>query len=528
MMLRQLLLACILCSAALTPVAGQFGGGRQVLVGYYDARPSCWRNAESKPEGIFIDAARAVAARRGWELSFVYDSWDGLLDRLKTNRVDFVPSIVRTPEREAFAVFTEESVMTDWGVVYARPGSPIQSILDLEGKRVGALENDFWFSGPGSLRGLAESFGLKPSYRYFPDYSTLFAALGRGDVDAVAASNSLGLVWVPLLPIATTPIVYNPIELRFAAPRESPEGAALAREMDGALRELRVSEPDRLPRILSAYAIPVRKVYQTPGWVALTLGALALVLVAIIAALARQTRMLGRSVEETRRALTRLDEARGALEKSLGEKELLVHELSHRVKNNLQLVLSLMSLLADESDESGERLLGRLREKVYAIAMAEDELFSSGGLSQASLESMVASTISRVAAAEGRQEDDFSARIDLRGATIVASAIIPLNIIASELLANACRHGASADGSLSVAVRVESMADGGAEIEVSDRGAGLPDRLQALEARGLGLRLVQALAFQLEGSVETARGPGGGARVLVRVNAHAWSAARKS
>ncbi len=494
-----------------------------MLIGYYDAKPSCWRDDSSKPRGIFIDVAKAIAERRGWEVSFVYDTWDGLIDRLKTNRVDFVPAIVRTPEREAFAVFTEESVMTDWGVVYARRGGPIRSMMDLDGKRVGALENDYWFSGPGSLRGLASAFGLKPVYRFFPDYTSLFHALGRGEVDAAAGSNSLGIIWEADLPIEATPVIYNPIELRFASPRDSSQGLALAREMDKGISELRELEPGRLRRILAAYAVPLRRVFQTPLWASILLAGLASVLVAIVVALARRSRALRHSVEETRSALERLDRAKGELERGLGEKELLVHELSHRVKNNLQLVLSLMGLLSDGRDESSERLLRELREKVFAISQAEEELFDSAGIGQASVESLVSSIVARLASGGGAGDPGFGISIDLRGRSIAAAAATPFSLIAYELLANAYRHGKGADGSLRASLRVETREDGSGEIEAGDAGPGFPRAFDPRSAPGLGLRLVLALASQLEGGAELSRSPGGGARVLVTIPARNWS-----
>jgi two-component sensor histidine kinase/ABC-type amino acid transport substrate-binding protein len=520
----RLALASLLATVALASATGQFGPGRKILVGYYDAKPSCWRDAASKPAGIFIDVAKAVAARRGWELSFVFDSWDGLLERLRTNRVDFVPAIVRTAEREAYAVFTEESVMTDWGAVYARRGGPIRSILDLDGRKVGALRNDFWFSGAGSLRSLASSFALKPEYRYYEDYSSLFAALGKGEVDAAAASNSLGIVWEAVQPVVATPVIYNPIELRFAAPRFSPEGAELAKEMDAEIRSLRAREPEFLRQLLAAYSVPVRKVYRIPLWIALVLASLSLVLVAIIAALGMRSRELKRSVARTKAALERLDEARRALEIGLREKELLVHELSHRVKNNLQLVLSLMGLLADDPGEPRERTWGELREKVHAIAQAEDELFASGGIGQASMESFVSSLISRAVAAERGWKADISSRIDLRGATIAAAAVIPFSLIASELVANACRHGGGAGGSLRALARVETTEDGGGEIELRDEGPGLAGAIDPSASPGLGYRLVAALVSQIGGSLEISDEPGGGTRVIVRVPRENWSA----
>jgi two-component sensor histidine kinase/ABC-type amino acid transport substrate-binding protein len=526
-MASRLLSMLVLVSVLLPSGRVHAQTGRSILVGYYDAKPSCWRDEASRPQGIFIDFIKEIAARRGWQLSFVYDSWDGLLSRLRQNRVDFVPAIVRTPEREAFAVFTEESVLTDWGVVFARRMGPIRSILDLGGKVVGALENDFWFSGQGSLRGLVSSFGITPKYRYYSDYSSLFEGLAKGEVEAAAASNSLGIVWERSLPIAATPFVYNPIELRFAASRFSPEGEALTREMDDAIHQLRMREPERLRQILSAYLVPEQMVYETPLWVALAIGALAFILAVIIAAMALQSRVLRRAVADTGAALERLGEARFALERSLGEKELLVHELAHRVKNNLQLVLSLMGLMDTKAEGETGRLFDELRARVFAIAEAEDELVANGGIGQAALETLVASALVRVAAAEAIDWEDLSSRVDLQGGELAATAAIPFSLILSELLANACRHGRAAPGRLRVDVRIETLADGSGELVVSDEGPGFDAGFDPLRSSSLGYRLIDALIVQLGASITVGRPPRG-ASVLVRVPPQNWSARTRS
>ncbi|HTX71357.1 MAG TPA: transporter substrate-binding domain-containing protein, partial [Rectinemataceae bacterium] len=215
-----------------------------ITLGYYDAKPSCFRDERGEPRGVFIDILKEVARREGWHPVFRFETWDELLEGLKSGSADLVPAIVRTEARDRFAVFTEESVMSDWGAVFSRPGSGLSSILDLGGKRVGALENDFWFSGPGSLKELCSSFGVTPDYRYFADYSALFHALANGDIDAAAGSNSLGIIWTPQLPVVATSIVYNPIELRFAASRAAPGGPALIEELDRNLAAIRQDSPE--------------------------------------------------------------------------------------------------------------------------------------------------------------------------------------------------------------------------------------------------------------------------------------------
>ncbi len=501
--LRPLLLALLY---SLSTIAVQ-ATDRLVRLGYYDAKPSCFRDDAGQPAGIFIEVAKLVAARLSWRIEYRYGTWDELLDGLRTGTLDLVPAIVRTEARESFALFTKESVMTDWGAVYARRGQDrIGSILELEGRRVGALEEDYWFSGSGSLQDLCRAFGVTPGYRYYPDYSSLFHALGKGEIDAAVASNSLGIIWEPLLPIAATSVIYNPIELRFAASRAAPGAPALALALDSEIRSIRQEDPKALRDILGVWQVPTRKEYEAPRWLLWALGALFLVALALLIVAVVEVFALRRSNAQTVAALEKLRDASAALELSLGEKELLVHELSHRVKNNLQLVSSLLSLAASEG-RSGDAatVLAEVGDKVFALALAEEEIHRSIAIGQDAVEGLVDSLVRRICAGKGVDPVSFSRRIDLACGKIDSSICAPLSIILGELVLNACMHGVDEEGRLEASITVAFGADGSGEIAVRDHGRGLPPDFGLEESGHLGLILVSALASQLGGHLETAQ-----------------------
>lgn len=485
-----------------------------IHVGYYDARPSCWRDESGLPRGIFIDTLNLLAAQEGWDITYSFAEWNQLLDGLETGTLDLIPAIVRTPEREAFAVFTEEAVMTDWGEVYAREGGNIRSILDLKAKRIGALEYDFWFSGTGSIRDLCAAFGIVPEYVYYPDYTTLFKALDNGEIDAAAASNSLGLIWQPISRIVPTPVLYNPIELRFAASRNTPGGVGLAESIDKAIRVQRDENPESLRDILERYAVPVREEYVMPGWVSLALAALVAILSAALAILARQAHAL-------RNSSRGLELAKENLEKTLEEKDLLVHELSHRVKNNLQIILSLVGLVEGEDDDLAEGALAELREKIYSISLIEEELHARGAIDEAALRSFFDAMTERLALTCNDTIPHFSLVADFHKAILVPSAAIPLALILSELSANAMRHGCGSDGSIDATIRVRVHEDGSGEILVTDCGTGFIPGFDVGKSPGLGYRLILALVSQLKGKLTTRTN--GGAEVRISIPRVGWT-----
>lgn len=485
-----------------------------IQVGYYDAKPSCWRDESGLPRGIFIDTLNLLAAREGWIIRYTFAEWNQLLDGLKNGTLDLIPAIVRTPEREAFAVFTEEAVMTDWGEVYAREGGNISSILDLDAKRIGALENDFWFSGTGSLKDLCTAFGIRPEYVYYPDYSTLFKALDDGKIEAAAASNSLGLIWQPISRIVPTPVLYNPIELRFAASRKLQESMNLAMGIDEAIRAQREEDPEPLREILERYEVPVHEEYVIPTWVSIALAALVAVLSAAIVILTRQAHALLNSARG-------LKIAKEKLEESIEEKDLLVHELSHRVKNNLQIILSLVGLVQGKDDDLAEGALAELREKIYSIALIEEELHARGAIDEASLRSFFEAMTERLNLTCTGSIPQFSLEIDFHKAILVPAAAIPLSLILNELAVNAIRYGRGSDGNVVVAFRITVHENGSGEISVKDCGAGFPQGFDVVRTPGLGYRLIIALVSQLKGKLKARSN--GGAEVIITIPRSGWT-----
>jgi two-component sensor histidine kinase/ABC-type amino acid transport substrate-binding protein len=631
---------------------GDGPGARSVRLGYYDAKPSCYRDERGRPRGIFIEVLEALSERERWTVEYVFEDWDELLADLEAGRIDLVPAIVETAQRESFAVFTRESVMTDWGAVFARTGKAPSSIMDLDGRTVGALENDFWFSGKGSLKGLCESFGVHPDYRFFPDYSSLFAALGKGGIDAAVGSNSLGIVWAPVLPIVSTSILYNPIELRFASSRAARGGPELAANLDEALARLRRESPELLSSILASYQMPLRREFKTPLWLfLLSLGTGLVLLVAVILlAIERRARMrseerlaslfedspiplweedfsaVKRRVDEARAAgvrdwegyfgesgrieelsslvrildvnkasiellgleakaealdslpraaglrdleplraefaalargetsvegeavhaarggqrisvhyklsvtpgceqtwkrvlvslvdLSEREKAEEELVQSLAEKELLLREVHHRVKNNLQVICSLISLQMNAGTRSAadNRLLIDIEARVRAMSLVHETLYRSESFSSVDFATYIDSLCDHLLDAYSSDRDAVRLRTSIEELSLPLEKAIPCGLIVNELVVNSLKHAFPDGRRGSIEVSLSRTADGLASLIVRDDGTGMP-AAGGPSGSTIGMNLVTTLAMQLGGEFEASGEKGTTARV---------------
>ncbi len=207
------------------------------------------------------------------------------------------------------------------------------------------------------------------------------------------------------------------------------------------------------------------------------------------------------------RAQTEILRSEQALRHSLREKEVLLKEIHHRVKNNLQVISSLLVLQARHiSDAETRDILSECQSRVSSIALVHEKLYQSPDLAHIELGDYVASLLESLFQtydARGRGIS-HSTRVQAR---MTIDAVIPCGLIVNELVTNSLKH--AFPGGRPGTVRVLVYEHGaGLEMEVSDDGVGLPPDLEPRKARSLGLDLVFTLAEQLEAVVQVKRGQG--------------------
>lgn len=188
---------------------------RLVTVGVYENAPKIFTDAAGKPAGIFIDIIEQIGKREGWTLQYVAGTWAEGLERLSKGEIDLMPDVAYTAEREKLYSFHKVPVLTAWSQVYAPKGSKIQTILDLNGKRIAALEKSIQLE---SFTRMTNSFGLKFTLIPVPDYKTEFAIIASGKADAGLTNRFYGLRYARKAGLEDTPIMFDPAPLFFAAP----------------------------------------------------------------------------------------------------------------------------------------------------------------------------------------------------------------------------------------------------------------------------------------------------------------------
>ncbi|MDZ5455478.1 histidine kinase dimerization/phosphoacceptor domain -containing protein [Azohydromonas lata] len=205
-----------------------------------------------------------------------------------------------------------------------------------------------------------------------------------------------------------------------------------------------------------------------------------------------------------------------AVKTSLAEKEVLLQEVHHRVKNNLQVVSSLLQLQRRQlSDPAIQAAFSETESRVRAMALVHQRLYQQSTLSSLDFADYLRSLGSQLLQSFGG-ERSVKVVYQLQPLKLPVGTAIPLGLIVTELITNALKYAFDRHGGV---LGVELAPDGewGLHLVVSDDGPGLPAGFEPLRSRGLGMRLVQTLSRQIDATVEFGENAdGGGTRCRIR------------
>jgi len=194
------------------------------------------------------------------------------------------------------------------------------------------------------------------------------------------------------------------------------------------------------------------------------------------------------------------------LKRSLTEKELLLREVHHRVKNNMQIIISMMNLQRpDYKSDHDRKLIDKSIHRIQAMALAHEQLYKTEDISQINLSEYIKGIVHEVVRGTAAVGTDIQVNTAIMEAYIGLELIIPVGIIIHELIDNALEH-AFPDRS-GGRVDVEGHYEGEKCIlTVRDNGIGLPDSFDLESTGSLGFLLIKTLAAQIKGSIEVDRG----------------------
>ena len=185
-------------------------------VGIYSNAPKIFVSESGKPAGIFIDILEYIAKIEGWTLRYVPGTWKEGLEHLEAGDIDLMPDVAYTAAREKMYSFHKVPALSSWDQVYSGKDIRIQSLFDLRGKRIVALEGSVQQT---EFVRMVDSFDLKMTIMTVSNYQQAFEMVAQGGADAVVSNNFYGKLNARRYGLDDSAVIFNPSALFFAAPK---------------------------------------------------------------------------------------------------------------------------------------------------------------------------------------------------------------------------------------------------------------------------------------------------------------------
>ena len=290
----------LLLAWLVTPSLGIAGEAREVRVGVYANEPKVFLDAAGKPAGIFIDLLESIAEAEGWRLEYQTCAWQECLAALEAGRIDLMPDVARSPQREKAYDFHKTPALLSWAQIYAQPGHGIVSPFDLAGRRIALLAGSIQEE---EFANFIAGFGVRAEIVEAGSYDEAFGIVANGAADAAIANNRHGEFRAPAFRLVETPIMFQASQLFFAAAKG--RNADLLTAIDRHLAAWEQQPDSEYYRILQHWraASPAATVPEKlRPWLVLLAGLLVLAVI-LVAALRWQVRQQVRHLSAEQRRM---------------------------------------------------------------------------------------------------------------------------------------------------------------------------------------------------------------------------------
>lgn len=205
-----------------------------------------------------------------------------------------------------------------------------------------------------------------------------------------------------------------------------------------------------------------------------------------------------------------LAKANGLLEQSLSEKVVLLKEIHHRVKNNLQIVSSMLYLQGKEiKDERDRELFADSQSRVRSMALIHERLYQSEDLNQVDFSQYVPSLVETLFSTYRNEDQHVSLCIEVEDLMLDLDRAIPCGLMINELVANSLKYAFPTGQAGKISIHLRLKDNELVELVVADDGIGLPVEFDIKNSNTLGLQLIHILTRQLSGSLSVRKGEGG-------------------
>lgn len=192
-----------------------------------------------------------------------------------------------------------------------------------------------------------------------------------------------------------------------------------------------------------------------------------------------------------------------ALAAALAEKEVLIREIHHRVKNNMQVISSLLNLQSRYLKHPDDvEIFKESQRRIRSMALIHEKLYRSNNLAQIEFGDYLQSLVQNLIAAHQKSPGRIDLRLDLEEVFLDLQTAIPCGLIVNELIMNSLKHGFPGDRSGEIRIGLRIAEDGEIRLKIGDNGIGLPAGFDIKAVDSMGMQIITLLIEQIESRLE--------------------------
>lgn len=229
-------------------------------VGVYH-NPPLIEFSEGRASGLYAEILEQLASTNDWDIEYVFGEFSALLDELRNGQIDLMTAIAYTPQRSEMFDFNNQAVILNWGVICVK--GTLNSLLDLQDKIIAIVNNDVYAE---YLKKQIDDFRMKVRYFYVQDYEKALEAVQKELADVCVVSRIFAQKNISRYSLNISGIVFSPVELRFALPKNAQKNQIVIQAIDDFLYKIK-SDQESYNRLLSRYLGTYIEKRVIPKWV---------------------------------------------------------------------------------------------------------------------------------------------------------------------------------------------------------------------------------------------------------------------